>query len=324
MTRNGLCGWVAMVLASLSTMSAPALPDRAAAQATVAAAALSTPATSPEDLVLIPAGTFQMGDLLNEGGEDESPAHAVSLDAFLIGKFEVRKGEWDEIRRWAITRGYEFDYLGSGKGPNHPVHSINWFDALKWCNARSEREGRPPCYSVDGAAYKTGQTVPACDWTAKGYRLPTEAEWECAARGGLAGRRFPWDDATIQHTRANYYSLLDCDYDTSRTQGYHPLCNNNIMPFTAPVGSFAPNGFGLYDMAGNVWEWCWDEYDPAYYGVSSPAHPKGPSAGAVRRAERGGSWRNRAFSCRVSDRDSDVASAALNRVGFRIVLPQGP
>ncbi len=316
MTRNGLCGWVAMGLASLSALSVLGLPDDAARPIT------ALPVR--EDLALIPAGTFPMGDLLKEGGADESPVHAVSLESFLIGKFEVRKGEWDETRRWAIAHGYAFDYLGSGKGPNHPVHSINWFDALKWCNARSEREGHPPCYTVDGATYKTGQSVPTCDWTAKGYRLPTEAEWEYAARGGLAGRRFPWDDDTIQHTRANYYSLLDCDYDTSRTQGYHPLCNNNIMPFTAPVGSFAPNGFGLFDMAGNVWEWCWDEYDPAYYGVSSPAHPNGPSAGAVRRVERGGSWRNRAFSCRVSDRDSDVASAALNRVGFRIVLPQEP
>ena len=123
---------------------------------------------------------------------------------------------------------------------------------MKWCTARSQKEGRTPCYTASGSVFKTGHYIsPACDFEASGYRLPTMTEWEYAARGGLSGRRFPWGD-TIHHARANYYGSF-FSYDL----GYegHDM---RYATGTSPVGAFAPNGYGLYDMVGNVWEWCND------------------------------------------------------------------
>ena len=120
----------------------------------------------------------------------------------------------------------------------------------------------------------------------QGYRLPTEAEWEKAARGGASGHRFPWSDAdTITHSRANYYVRTQNGtnyyaYDISPTPGDHPIFNDGTLPYTSPVGSFAANGYGLYDMAGNVWEWCWDWY--GLYSSGSQTDSHGPASGTYR------------------------------------------
>jgi formylglycine-generating enzyme required for sulfatase activity len=280
--------------------------------------------TADDSMVLIPAGNFSMGDNFYEGGGYEQPVHTVYVSAFLMDKYEVTKAKWDEVYSWAISHAYSFNNAGSSKSSAHPVQTVNWYDCVKWCNARSQKEGRTPCYTVSGNVYKTGQSEPDCAWSANGYRLPTEAEWEKAARGGVSGRRFPWSDVdTIQHGRANYYSVssTNISYDTSPTRGYHPLCKANGNPYTSPVGAFAPNGYGLYDMAGNVWECCWDWIGP--YNSGSQTDPHGPAT-VSGRVLRGGCCLDLAYNSRVAYRIAYGSSTASELIGFRAVMHISP
>jgi formylglycine-generating enzyme required for sulfatase activity len=198
-----------------------------------------------------------------------------------------------------LTHGYTDLNAGDGKGTNHPVQTVNWYDCAKWCNARSEKEGRPVSYRVEGRVYRTGTPYAVtCATNVAGYRLPTEVEWTYAARGGAPGRRFAWSDTdNIQHGRANYYSDPGYSYDTSLTRGYHPTYNDGVYPYTSPAGSFAPNGYGLFDMTGNVWEWCSD------------------------RVRRGGGWDYGARHCRVGLHSYSDPGYAIFIIGFRTVLP---
>ena len=275
----------------------------------------------PAGMALIPAGTFQMGDTFSEGNSDELPLHDVYIDAFYMDKYEVSKAKWDDVYNWAINNGYSFDNAGGGKATNHPVHTVNWFDCVKWCNARSEKEGKTPCYTLSGAVYKTGQNAPDCNWSANGYRLPTEAEWEKAARGGASGHRFPWHDTdTIQHARANYYSGSGDAYDTSPTRGYHPTFETGASPYTSPVGYFAANDYGLYDMAGNVWEWNNDWYSSSWYSQAGAtnANTRGPVSGSYR-MYRGGGWGNIAYHTRCAKHSCNTPLACGKNEGFRCV-----
>jgi len=281
----------------------------------------AAPSLSLAEMVLIPAGGFQMGDSLNEGYFDELPVHSVRVSALAMDAFEVTKGLWDDVAMWAAAHGYDIDPTSAqGKGPTHPAVDVSWYEAVKWANARSEREGLKPCYTVGWRVYRTGQSPDvSCNWDTSGYRLPTETEWEKAARGGVEGRRFPWSDAdTIQHARANYYSRGDQSYDTSPTREYHPDVDNHPTPYTSPAGSFAPNGYGLYDMAGNVWEWCWDWYDEAVYASSVESDPRGPASGTYR-VLRGGAWDNFGDHCRVAHRYVFWPDRGIYHLGFRLV-----
>jgi formylglycine-generating enzyme required for sulfatase activity len=275
------------------------------------------------DMVLIPAGSFVMGACTNVGQEsiaDAVPQHTVHISPFYMEKHEVTSNLWREVYTWATNKGYAFGNVGSGRDSTHPVQTVNWHDCVAWCNARSQRDGFTPCYTNANGSYYTNSAIPLagdCNWSANGYRLPTEAEWEKATRGGVANRRYPWDDAnTIQHARANYYAVpADSTYDTSPTTGYHPdtVAPN---PRTLPVGSFAPNGYDICDVAGNVYEWCWDWYSSTYYTNSPPENPTGPASGATR-VLRGGSWGIQAPWSRCASRDNDDPTSEFTGVGFR-------
>jgi formylglycine-generating enzyme required for sulfatase activity len=275
----------------------------------------------PAGMVLIPAGDFVMGDTFDEGfGTFELPLHTVTVSAFYMDETEVTKTQWDMVHSWAVTNGYAFDNTGSGKAASHPLHTVNWYDCVKWANARSEMDGLTACYTVSGEVYRANAVAPEVDWQANGYRLPTEAEWEKAARGGAANRRFPWSDtSTIQHTRANYVAATGSfPYDTSAQDGFHPDYDDNPFPYTSPVGTFAPNGHGLYDMAGNLFEWCWDWYGGTYYGMSPGTDPHGPASGSSR-VLRGGYWAGDADDCRVASRSGNPPGFESDDLGFRLV-----
>lgn len=265
-------------------------------------------AAPPAEFVLIPAGSFIMGDQSDPpvGFPWERPAHPVKVSAFFMAKYEVTKALWDDVRTWGLDHGYTDLPVGAmlgtndyGQGPTHPVQAVGWYGMVKWCNARSEKEGLTPCYTVSNAVYRTGGSEPECHWQVNGYRLPTEAEWEKAARGGVSGQNFPWGD-TITHSQANYYSVSNFRYDTSPTRGFHPSYGQS-RPCTSPVGSFAPNGYGLYDMIGNAWEWCWDRYDGSGYPSEPQTDPHG-SATHGGHVGRGGNWEYDSSYCRISVR----------------------
>jgi formylglycine-generating enzyme len=281
-----------------------------------------------DSFALIPAGSFQMGDQSNPlvGYSEERPVHTVQVSAFYMGKYEVTKELWDTVWAWGSNHGYTDLPVGNGssvsKGTNHPVHSIRWVDMVKWCNARSQKEGLTPCYTVTGATYKLGFSEPDCSWNANGYRLPTEAEWEKAARGGVASRNFPSGTDTISHSQANYYATPNYSHDLSgAVNNFHPTYAVGGDSYSSPVGSFAPNGYGLYDMAGNMWEWCWDRYGS--YTAGAQTDPRGPSSGTYR-VLRGGSCIFPALHCRVAYRSVNLPGITYDYFGFRVARSSVP
>ena len=281
------------------------------------------PPAVPAGFSLIPAGSYTMGDALDGNQSSNAPTRTVTVSAFYMAQNLVTKAEWDAVRTWGLANGYTDLVAGSGKASNHPVQSITWYQMVKWCNARSQQGGFVPVYYTNDAqttVYKTGDvnvTNAQAKWSANGYRLPTEAEWEKAARGGLNSKRFPWGD-TISQSQANYYASSAYSYDLSgAVNNFHPSYTAGGYPYTSPVGSFAANGYGLYDMAGNVWQWCWD-----WYGSYNPAvltDPRGPAASGSVRVLRGGSWSFYDGHCRVAYRNNDYPPNSYDIVvGFRV------
>ena len=265
----------------------------------------------------IPAGSFMRGDSNDGGGyKDEDPTNQVYVKEFAMDQNLVTLAQWKTVYQWAITNGYAFRYTGTAVTVGCPVQSINWYDAVKWCNARSQWSKLQSCYYTDtnlSAVYKQGEIKLASsnvNWTNNGYRLPTEAEWEKAARGGVPGQRFPFGN-TISHTQA-WYSTPGAPppYDAG------PL--NVFERGPTAVGTFQPNGYGLYDMAGNVREWCWDRYATNYYSTSPTTNPQGPASGTSR-VVRSGSWFDEATDLRSASRHYALPTSAGNILGFRCV-----
>jgi formylglycine-generating enzyme required for sulfatase activity len=247
-------------------------------------------------MVYVPGGRFDMGDTFGEGEVDETPVHEVVLSPFLIGKHEVTAGQFRtfveateyvttaersdgamvfvgkkvERRPDANWRNPYFD-----QDDRHPVVCVSWYDAVAYCNWRSRQEGLRLCYSGSGDEV-------TCDFKADGYRLPTEAEWEYAARSGGKPVRYAWGDgepyvagrkaANTRDEAAHRQWNIDKVW-----KGY-----DDGYAYTAPAGSFAPNDLGIHDISGNVYEWCWDWYDEEYYAHSVPCNPMGPRQGTMR------------------------------------------
>jgi len=283
----------------------------------MSSAILMADVPAPVGFIEIAGGDFTMGATSGDGDLD-APSITVTVSSFYIAETETTKSDWDAVRVWALGNGYAGLAAGGGKAGDHPVQTVNWWEVLKWCNARSEMEGLTPVYMVGAAVMRSGTTVPQVNWTANGYRLPTEAEWEKAARGGVSGKRFPWGTDAISHAEANYYGSTGISYDLSPINDHHPGYTTGGAPYTSPVGSFSGNGYGLMDTAGNVFEWCWDWFDSGYYTISSGTiDPRGPSNGSIR-VLRGGGWNGPASRARNSYRDGGSPLSANDQIGFRL------
>lgn len=240
---------------------------------------LATPKV-PEGMALIPAGEFQMGS--NDGYDDEKPGHTVYVDAFYMDKYEVTVGQYKAFIRATGHKPPDWSEVTKHSPTDqHPMIYVGWHDAM--------------AYSI---------------WAGK--RLPTEAEWEYAARGGLVGKVYPWGN-TIDSNKANY--------------------GENVGK-TTPVGRYGANGYGLYDMGGNVWEWCLDEYDKNFYANSPRANP---IAGATSIKQilnkytrvksnilRGGSWDHTAYYVRIAYRGYQAPAVTSNNLGFRCARTVSP
>ncbi len=284
-------------------------------------------------MVLVPAGSFLMGNYLfyNSATNDPDIPDAnptnVYVSAFYMDANLVSYGQWQAVYNWATNNGYGFTNAGSGRGNNYPAVTVDWFDGVKWCNARSQQAGLSPAYYTDAGftqVFTNGDngTTVYLNLTNNGYRLPTEAEWEKAARGGLAGQRFPRGNS-ISESQANYDAnpagfTYDLGPYTGFNTNFYAGFNQNS---TSPDGSFAPNGYGLFDMAGNVQEWCWDWYGVPYGQptTNNPTGPAGPSEISPGRLLRGGDWFGSANFMRCTMRVFNLPQNANLETGFRCV-----
>ncbi|MDR2518875.1 MAG: formylglycine-generating enzyme family protein [Spirochaetaceae bacterium] len=252
------------------------------------------PKPVPEGLVKIPAGTFIMGSPEREWGRKDNEAeHEVQVGAFYLGRTPVTQKEYEAA---AGVNPSAF------KAQDNPVERVSWFDAVQYCNALSVNEGRKPAYRVEGEFVIWDRNAP-------GYRLPTEAEWEYACRGGSAA---PFSAGAVFSTDQGNYN---------GNYPYNSGAKGVYRGAPTRVGSFPPNPLGLYDMHGNVWEWCWDWYGP--YSREKQRDPAGAPSGSDRVC-RGGSWSSLGNTLRSANRGLNIPSYRNPDLGFRVLLPLPP
>lgn len=222
-----------------------------------------------------PGMVFVLGGKLPHG----SPLGDQFVSDFYLSRYELTWGEWKKTCVTSTARGYDISKAGDSIADEHPVRDITWYDAVKWCNLKSENEGLTPVYTVKGAVYKKGIEAPEANPKANGYRLPTELEWEWAARGGISSKGF------------NFSGSNELD-----SVAWH--AGNSPAGGSHSVGAKIPNELGLQDMSGNVQEWCWDSYKNY-------------------RRVRGGSFKDDAFACAITNSDFTIPDRASQNVGFR-------
>ncbi|MGA1868480.1 MAG: formylglycine-generating enzyme family protein [bacterium] len=242
-------------------------------------------------MVEIQEGVFSMGSSLTQGGEDESPVHKVQLKKFHMSETEVTVDQWGKFceegetdwDRWEDVKKYS---------PNgtYPICFVSWEDAKDFCDWLSEKEE-------------------------KTYRLPTEAEWEYAGRGGLVNEPYPWGGQEPGATHCNFGDKQERDKEKDLWADPHI---DDGFAYCSPVKTYPPNKFGLYDMAGNVWEWCHDWYCSTYYQESPGKDPPGPPSGKLK-ALRGGAWAFHKEMLQVSNRFGIDPKTSAGFIGFRIV-----
>jgi formylglycine-generating enzyme required for sulfatase activity len=261
------------------------------------------------EMVQIPGGSFQMGDVKNEGGSYEKPVHTVTLTGFYMGKYPVTQVQYQSVM--GSNPSYFSSSPASGEVQGkRPVECVSWYDAIEFCNALSIKEGLTPYYTIDKVNKDPNNAnnsdnlkwTVTLNGTANGYRLPTEAQWEYAAKGG--------DGSPGNYTYAGSDTADDVAWYSS---------NSNSM--THEVGKKQPNGLGLYDMSGNVYEWCWDWYGS--YLSETQTDPVGPvgAFSGFSRVIRGGSGRTSAERVRSALRDGDDPNDRYHIYGFRLVRP---
>ena len=262
---------------------------------------IADPFSFADDFVLVEGGTFSMG---STEYLDEGPVHEVTLNSFYMSKFEVTFAEYDEFCE--DTGRSRTDDKGMGRGIK-PAICISWYDAVEYCNWLSIKEGLQVVYTIEKSGEDSNNTnkkdnikwIVTCDFNANGYRLPTEAEWEFAAKGGILSKGYKFSGSNDPDEVA-WYSSTNIDFRTR------------------PVGQKKPNELGLFDMSGNVFEWCWDWYGEEYYEYSLSVNPKGPSSGS-QRVMRGGSIDDSGLSMYCTIRWKYQPHGKYLIIGFRPV-----
>ena len=241
-------------------------------------------------MVRVEGGTYKMGskDSDKTADNDEQREHEVTIKTFEISKFEITVWEWKQYTKTnKLNMPAKPDW---GWQDNYPINGITWEEAIAYCNWLSKKEKLQPVYSKQGPNY-------VCNFKANGYRLPTEAEWEFAAKGGVKSKGYKFSGGN----------------DANEVAWHKAISKNS--PHT--VGTKLPNELGLYDMSGNVWEWCWDWYNKDYYKIEKGDNPKGPEMGE-RKCVRGGSWDSQVNYLRPANRISTPPNKTHEFYGFRV------